>query len=176
MRELLGFIDANQSYFLLGLIALAGLLLVYCICLSRRLKKLVRKRSARLVGDNVEDIVSAISDQFSALTDLQGQVEDLRSRVADQAEVLAGCIRRVGVVRFNAYDDVGGEQSFSLVLLDDKKNGLAVSSLYGRQDSRLYAKRITNGEAERPLSEEERGALDMALSGREQAAGAAAGR
>jgi hypothetical protein len=141
-------------------------------------KKLVRRRNARLVGDNVEDIVSAISDQFSALKDLQSRVDELKSGLEEQAGVLAGCIRRIGVVRFNAFDDVGGEQSFSLVLLDDKRNGLALSSLYGRQDSRLYAKRITNGEAERPLSEEERRALDMALGGREQVVGtgAVAGR
>ena len=174
MRELLGFLDANRSYFLLGLTALAVLLLVCCFCLLRKLNKLTRKRSARLTGDNVEDIVSAISDQFSALTDLQARVEELRAGLAEQGAVLAGCIRRTGVVRFNAFDDVGGEQSFSLVLLDDKRNGLAVSSLYGRQDARLYAKRITNGEAERPLSDEERRAVDIALGAGEQAAGAGA--
>jgi hypothetical protein len=85
--------------------------------------------------------------------------------VAKQAE-LAGeldcCVKRMGIVRFNAFDDVGGEQSFALALLNAERDGVVVSSLYGRQDARLYAKSIVKGEGERPLSDEERRAVDKA--------------
>jgi hypothetical protein len=82
------------------------------------------------------------------------------------------------VVRFNAFDDIGGEQSFAVALLDANGNGVVLSSLYGRQDSRLYAKTIAGGEPDRPLSSEEKRALDQALTGVGTNAGAqaAAGR
>ncbi len=68
------------------------------------------------------------------------------------------------MVKFDAFEDVGGEQSFVAALLDSSKNGIVLSSLYGRQESRLYAKGIVNGEGDRALSDEERRALDKALS------------
>ena len=73
-------------------------------------------------------------------------------------------MQKIGVVRFNAFDDVGGEQSFALAILDSNKTGVVVSSLYGRQDARLYAKAIVDGQGDRQLSDEERSALDQALA------------
>jgi hypothetical protein len=73
------------------------------------------------------------------------------------------CLKKVGIVRYNAFDDVGGEQSFAVALLDSDANGVVISGLYGRQDSRVYAKAIYKGQGERPLSDEEQQALGKAL-------------
>ena len=75
---------------------------------------------------------------------------------------LQTCIQRVGMVRFNAFDDTGSDLSFSLALLDERGNGLVVSSLYGRNESRIYAKPVLNRQSTYALSAEEQKAIRIA--------------
>jgi hypothetical protein len=79
---------------------------------------------------------------------------------------VTGCVQRYGMVRFDAFVDVGGEQSFALALLDDKGTGLVLSNIYGRQDSRMYVKEMVDGQSDKPLSDEEKNAVGLAF-GRE---------
>ena len=64
-------------------------------------------------------------------------------------------IQKVGVVRFNPFKETGGNQSFSIALLDSKDNGLVISSLFTRQGTRIYAKPVKNGKSTYQLSKEE---------------------
>ena len=73
-------------------------------------------------------------------------------------------MQNIGIVKFNAFEDAGGEQSFALAVMDEKKDGIIITSLHGRQDTRLYAKRIIGGQGERTLSDEEQKAIQTALS------------
>jgi len=68
---------------------------------------------------------------------------------------LQRCIQKVGVVRYNAFDDVGSDLSFSIALLDDNDNGVVISGIYSRESSTTYAKKIVNGTSKNPLSAEE---------------------
>lgn len=164
MREITDFVRAYDAYFLMGLAGLVLILLVSNILLSRRMKKLQRRRQAKLEDARVGDIVDCLAEHFEALAHLSDRMSRVEARQDEQAEELAQCLRRVGIVRFDAFDDVGGEQSFALALMDGNKRGVIVSSLYGRQDSRFYAKEIVNGNGDRALSDEEKNALDKALS------------
>ena len=74
----------------------------------------------------------------------------------------------VGVVRFDAFEDMGGRLSFSAALLDGNGDGLIITSINGRQDTRTYAKRVRNGTSSRNLSDEERHAIRLALSGTDE--------
>ncbi len=164
MGEVINSIRAIDAYFLLGLAALFVFLLIYTISLSRKLAALGRRQSARLSDGNLGEIVSCITEQSDTLSALKDRHEQISTQQEGQSLALSSCVQKIGMVRFNAFDDVGGEQSFALVLLDASGNGVALSSLYGRQDSRFYAKAIVNGEGERPLSEEEQRALGIALA------------
>lgn len=167
MREIVHFLRINDAYFVLGLSALSLILLVCCISLSAKLSRLNKRRGAKLEEGHVEDILDRLFEQSTALAKLQDQLDTLGTQQAQQAETLSNCLQNVGMVRFDAFDDIGGEQSFSLALLDTKNNGIAFSSLYGRQYTRLYAKAIKNGKSEHPLSNEEQNALKLAVSNRE---------
>jgi hypothetical protein len=164
LRELTHFLQANDAYFLLGLSLLSLILLIGTISLAAKLRKLGRKRNSKLQGDRLGDILDCLTDQQEALERLDKQLADVLTRQFEQAESLAKCLKNVGIVRFNAFDDVGGEQSFAVVMLDPDRNGVALSSIYGRQDSRVYAKAVAKGQGERPLSDEEQKALDSALN------------
>ncbi|MBT9153783.1 MAG: hypothetical protein DDT39_00440 [Firmicutes bacterium] len=73
-------------------------------------------------------------------------------------------VQQVGLVRFNAYSDTGGELSFALALLDASGSGVVISSLYGRAEARVYAKPFNEGQSTFPLSSEEISAVAQARS------------
>lgn len=164
MRDVLGFVSAHDSVFLLGLSVLSLALVVQNISLSRRLARLSRRRERRFDEARAEDVLDALEEQAQAVAVVSRRVDELDESHRRAVSELSGCLQNVGLVRFNAFEDVGGEQSFALALLNKGRNGVVVSSLYGRQDARLYAKSISNGEGERPLSDEERRAVEQAIA------------
>lgn len=175
MRQALHFISSNSAEFIIGLAGLCLILLFYCAALSRRVSRAAKRRGQKPPGDSVGEIMDCLSEQSQAIADLTTRAAGIEEKLDDQERVVRKCLQRSGLIRFNAFDDVGGEQSFALVLLDGNGDGVAVSSIYGRQDSRFYAKAISNANGERPLSDEERQALAKALSSDEPAVGAERG-
>ena len=83
-------------------------------------------------------------------------------RVNRLAHQLESAIQRVGVVRYNPFEDTGSNQSFVLAMLDARGDGFVLSSLHSRQTTRVYIKAITAGQADQQLSEEESAALRQA--------------
>jgi hypothetical protein len=164
MRAALHFIDSNSAEFIIGLTVLTVVLFFYCVYLSRKVARAAKRRGQRPPGENVGEIMDCLRDQSEAIADLQSRAAGLAGKLDDHGQTLQSCIQRTGLVRFNAFDDVGGEQSFALVLVDGKGDGVAVSSIYGRQDSRFYAKPINSANGDRPLSDEERQALANATA------------
>lgn len=138
----------------------------YCISTSKRLGLMLKKRALRLEDGNIGDI----SDSINEITNEIGKIEvNIGQLIRGQRETdkrVTGCVQRYGMVRFNAFVDVGGEQSFALALLDDKGTGLVLSNIYGRQDSRMYVKEMVDGKSDKPLSDEEKNAVGLAF-GRE---------
>ncbi len=150
-------------YFVAGLIALVLISLAHSVLVSRRLARLHRRFNNKLADGSVGEIIECLNQQVDSLVRVESRLDQINAEQARQGSDLAGCVQSVGMVRFDAYDDVGGEQSFAVVLLDRNRSGVAISSLYGRQDSRFYAKAITNGVSERALSDEEQMAMAKAL-------------
>ncbi len=80
-----------------------------------------------------------------------------------RAEIRRG-LRRVGLVRYDALAEMGGRMSFSVALLDEDANGVVISAINGRTESRCYGKAVSNGAAEQELSPEEKEAIAQAMS------------
>jgi hypothetical protein len=125
--------------------------------LERRLTRLTRGSD----GDNLQDVLESHLDTVARV------VEDV-SDVAHRATVLEARSRRafsrMGLVRFNPFEDTGGNQSFALALLDGREDGLVISSLHTRTATRIYAKTVSGGQADAALSDEESQALAAARS------------
>jgi hypothetical protein len=95
---------------------------------------------------------------------LPHDVPGLRAEVQALADDLAVSLRRIGVVRYDAFDDMGGRLSWSLALLDDSGTGVVLTSIHGRSDARTYAKPVAAWTSEQPLSPEETEAIGVARS------------
>ena len=91
-------------------------------------------------------------------------VEGLSARTTSVERDLAGAFSRVGLVRFNPFEDTGGNQSFALAMLDGNGDGYVVSSLHARAGTRLYAKSVSRGASDSALSAEEGEALRQAMA------------
>ena len=78
---------------------------------------------------------------------------------------LEGAIQRVGVVRYNPFEDTGSNQSFVLAMLDARGDGFVLSSLHARQATRMFLKAVRSGKADSAVSEEEAEAIRLAAAG-----------
>ncbi|MET0740872.1 MAG: DUF4446 family protein [Candidatus Nanopelagicales bacterium] len=112
------------------------------------------------------DPVAGGSDDVRGVTSLRDEVGRLDARVARAEVDLVDTIRHVSVVRYDAFQDMGGRMSFSAAMLDDVGDGLVISAINGRSETRAYAKGVKAGGSEMALSPEEQEAINAALRGR----------
>jgi hypothetical protein len=95
---------------------------------------------------------------------LDKDVKGLNQDLQDFKKQSRGSLQKVGIKRFNPFKEVGGDQSFSIALLDADNNGLVLTGYYSREMNRVFAKPIENGKSKYPLSEEEIEAIKKANS------------
>ena len=136
-----------------------GLGTVACLQLVR-----MRKAYAILQGKGRnEDFVTAVNRHVSVVDDLKGEVSSLREGLSHARADLADALRHVAVVRYDAVPDMGGRLSFTAALLDDAGDGIVLTSINGRTETRTYAKGVKAGASEHQLSPEEEQAISFAV-------------
>lgn len=135
----------------LALIALL-LLLAWAMTRLAKLTRMYARLTRGVSGGNLEEV---LGEHLDTVTGMSGRVAALESVTADLSAVQATCYRKAGLVRFDAFEDVGGSQSFSLALLDGGGDGVVISGIYSRSDVRVYTKQIVAGKASQKLSEDE---------------------
>ncbi len=109
-----------------------------------------------------EQTPEEILASFSILEKKVGELEKQLSELKKEKEEM---IQNIGLVRFNPFSGVGGDQSFSLAILDGKNNGAVITSFYAREGCSVYGKKIEKGDSQHTLSDEEKKAIDMATKG-----------
>jgi|SRR5579872_3545583 len=153
--------DNNEA--IVGILLVIAILLLFgfLLLLSRmaRLTRLYSRLTRGTSGGNLEEILHAYMGTIENVTE---RMERLEQRVEGLRSNQQRCLQKIGVVRFDAFDDVGGEQSFAVVALDAERSGVAISSVYSRTDVRVYAKAIRNGQPSHPLTREEEQAMQRA--------------
>lgn len=133
------------------------------------------RRRARAVSDSKE-AVELLADHDQAIAQLRHTLRQMATEVERQADVMLSVVQHVGLVRYDAFEDMGGHLSFSAALLDAAGNGVVVTSINGRQDTRCYAKPVRGGASDHNLSVEEEQAIREALAGGSEPAPAGDGR
>ena len=165
MQIYLKLFTAYMPYVTIFLIIVTVLLFSWNLLLHQNIRKMRQRSQEFFAGNNVKNIEDIIIGHSKTLKILDKDIQELYS-ISNQINMLAHKgIHKIGVVRFNPFKDIGGDQSFSIALLNGKKDGLVISSLFTREGARIYAKSIMAGEAEKyPLTEEEKEAIKIANS------------
>jgi len=156
---------------ILSILAVAGVagvvvLLVVVAVLFVRLGTLRRAYSQAVDGDAGENVFEALQRHAGELGQLRSDVGTVHGNTEHLREVLRGAVSRVGVVRYDAFEDMGGALSFSAALLDERADGVVFSAINGRTETRTYAKPVSGGASEFNLSPEEETAIEAALAGK----------
>jgi len=152
-----------QMPLVLGCAALLLFLTIWVLALSLRLNRLMRLLR-RLVPENSERSLDQLLEQLLVKQEENRTLlASVETRLEKLDSLLQGCLQRVGLVRFDAFEDVAGQQSFSVALLDNQGNGVVITSLFGRTESRCYAKPVIRGNSPHRLSEEEMAAIRQAM-------------
>jgi hypothetical protein len=156
LNFLAGFNPDAVVMLLLGITAAMFMILMYLLLSLSGLKERYNSLMKGKDGKSLEEMFSA------RLGELEEARRDIRSLKSGQSELtaqLALCVQKMGVVRFNAFEDTGGDLSFAIALLDEKDNGCVISSIYGRSEARCYAKPVAAGQSLYALSGEEKQAI-----------------
>ncbi len=160
-----------------GAVAVLALLCALGLALSLRR---IRAEQRVVLGDRRQDLVShavTLQDGFVAL---QAYVEDvagrLDARMTTAEARLDGAVAYSSLIRYDAYGEMSGRQSVSIALLDATRTGIVLSSIHHRDQARLYAKQVRDGEGELELSPEEIEAVQVALRDGGRAGGQPAAR
>lgn len=151
---------------IIGIIVLAVVAVVQQLSLKSQRGRI----RSLLEGARGENIERMLYDQLKERVVIEDQLRDVRERLESLETRMLGSKRFMGLVRFDAFEDVGGSQSFALALYDERGEGMVISSLVGRADCRVYCKSLVAGRAERGLSAEEQEAIALAAHSKPQQA------
>jgi len=158
------FIDAICENKEIILAVAFGLLFSWNTILETRLRKERKRTTSFFRGKNTKDLEEVISEILRKQRSAEENINQVLEKVRKLDEVALRSIQKVGVIRFNPFQDLGGNQSFILALLDQKDNGVVLSSYYSKDGTRTYTKPIENGESKFQLAEEEEKAIKKAIS------------
>jgi hypothetical protein len=156
-----------------GLIAIAAaagavLALLGCAALALGMRRLRRAQRLVLGEQGQRDLVAHAAAMQDAFEGLREYVEDVASRLdgrlAGAELTLRGTIARRALVRYDAYNELSGQQSMSIALLDEERSGIVLSCIHHRDQARVYAKQVHGGQGELELSPEELEAVRLAIS------------
>ena len=141
---------------------LAALAILVCLVLATRIGRLHRAYNALVAGDPDTSFVDAVRRQAAAMDAVRSDVQTLRADLSAARADLSDALRHVAVVRYDAFGDMGGRMSFSAALLDDAGDGLVLTSINGRSETRTYAKGVRAGASDHTMSPEEQQAIAYA--------------
>ena len=157
--------SVKSTIFLYITLGINILLLILYIISCINLKKLNKNYKTFMKklgnGNNIEEILKGY---ISKVEETSSQQEKIVSYCNKLDKNISLCIKKIGIIRYNAFKDTGSDLSFALALLNDQNDGVILNGIYSREMSNIYAKQIKNGKCNNKLSEEENKALEIALN------------
>lgn len=157
-------IENNMTYVLLGLAAAVAVLFILCIVLFVKFSG-QKKRYDYFMGANrrpSHNLEMKIQDYYETSKRIEEKYSKLLDMVTDMDKTDKTKIQKVGLIRYNPFDEMGGNLCFALALLDGHDNGVVLNGIHSRTGSFTYAKPIEMGVSTYMLSEEEIKAVEMA--------------
>ncbi len=151
----------NNQIFLIFSVSIL-LLIITTILLYWQLWQTRKRLKVFFNGKKASDLEGVIFSEIKRMKQSEEEIQKLIKFVKDLDKMTKQSIQKIGLVRFNPFKDTGGDQSFTIALLDSYNNGLIISSLYSREGTRIYSKPIIKGQSTYPLSKEETESLKKA--------------
>lgn len=153
------------GYVVLGMAGVILLMFIMLIVTMAKNSSTRKKYKKFMAGENGKNLEKAILDKFSTVDVLEADVHELSERVEDVSGKLVSSYQKIGLVKYDAFKEMGGKLSFTLALLDENNNGFLMNSVHSSDGCYSYTKRVKNGDSEIALSNEEKVAIERAMKG-----------
>ncbi len=164
--EILNYIGLGNldiGYIFIGILVLILILMILVIVQIVNTSKLKKKYTKFMQGKDAKslemDIIGLYEDNKFIKTSMEKDKKDIRNLY----KKLESAFQKIGIVKYDAFREMGGQLSFSLVLLDENDNGFILNSVHSTEGCYSYTKEVKNGQCSITLGEEEKQALDMAM-------------
>ena len=155
--------DATAGWIAIAAVAIALVSLVAAWLTWSALRK-VRRAQTVVLGSRRDDLVDFAVTLQTRIDDLHRAVDEIAAGLARVDKRVDGSISHSAIVRFDAFEDLGGQQSAAFALLDGARTGIVVTAIQGRDHARIYVKELDRGRALVALSPEEQQAVDRAMA------------
>lgn len=152
----------NENFLMINFIFEIILLIVVVIALyflvklTKEYKAFMKKMGK---GNNISEMLKEYLEDVELIKRDNSEIKAYYTKLDND---ISSCIQKVGLVRYNAFKDVGSDLSFAIAFLDREDNGVVFNGIYGSESSNIYAKPIKQGQSQYQLSDEERYAIDLA--------------
>ena len=149
----------------IGILIVALVVIILNIVNIRSISKLKKKYDKFMLGKNAESLENEITDLFEDNKFIKNSIEKNKKDIHALYRKFESSLQKVGIIKYDAFDQIGGKLSFCMALLDENNNGFILNSVYGAEGCYTYTKEIKNGNCETSLGQEEEKALSIAMYG-----------
>ncbi len=160
--KILETIGIDPGYIIIGLLVLWVIIFMMLLFVMANHKKRNKELSRLLSGTTASDLEGIIMKRFAEMDTVKNNSIRITREHVEILDTLEGCINKMGLVKYNAFEGMGGSLSFALALLDSKNNGVVLNCMHTREGCFAYAKEIIRGESYVVLSDEEKEAMERA--------------
>lgn len=164
LLESIGLGNIDIAYILIGLLILILILLILLIVSMVKQSKLKKRYEAFMQGSDAQSMESQIAGLFQDIDTLKKDTKDNGKEIRHIYKRLETVFQKIGIVKYDAFKQMGGQLSYSLALLDEGNNGFIINSVHSTDGCYSYTKEIKKGECEISLGEEEQQALNIAMN------------
>ena len=161
-------LQAGTGIILLLVIGLVVILTVITVSMSLRLTRLNKRYQAMMKGQDGQSLEKSFHNRLRKMEKIGNQTEENEKEIRTLKAQLGRTLTHYGIVKYDAFDDVGGKMSFALAMLDSENSGFILDTIHSKDNCFLYLKEIVKGESYIMLSNEEVEALKMAVSNTEE--------
>lgn len=162
--EVFDSVGLDIGYVLLGSMGVTLIIGILCIVLMCKVHSLKKKYRSFMSGSTMESMEDEITKRFQEISNLQKETKEVKNRVVRIEDTLKVVYQKVGIVKYDAFSEMGGKLSFVLALLTEENDGFLLNSMHSsREGCYTYIKEIIKGESFVILSEEEKLALKQAI-------------
>lgn len=163
------YISIDDLLLTIGIMAIImAILFVLLLVNMGKTKKLRKRYEAFMQGKDAESLEDTLSTRIQQIDQLVASEKKTREDIENMSNILLHTFQKVGMVKYDAFHEMGGKLSFSLALLDEKNNGFVINAMHSREGCYTYIKEILNGNSIIVLADEEKEALNIALGKEEK--------
>ena len=164
MDSIINMINEYSILIIIALAVITLLLFIITMLLLASVKKLEKKYRKMMRGVNNKNLEQMLSDNLDNIEKALNKSQEAVDECKNISQELKGCVNKVAIMRYKAFEDVGSDLSFSIAILDSYNDGVIITGIYSRHDSTTYAKPIDKGISRYDLSEEELHVLNEAIN------------